>query len=176
MYLLNVVYWSIHSDWIHIIENHVLLFKSLLNTWELDLQKRNNIHKRYLQIVSARLEVKLTRYQWPQWLAPGEQSQEQHTLVYQSCCTGVWMSLFLGRSQSHRFWSHLWAGTPWGYYQAEGSINKTWIKTCIEYNDIVNNEMLIGRKSHFNVQMQNVHAVNVTNSFKDLLDVWLDLK
>lgn len=31
--------------------------------------------------------------------------------------------------------------------------------------------MLIGRKSHFNVQMQNVHAVNVTNSFKDLLDV-----
>ncbi len=23
---------------------------------------------------------------------------------------------------------------------------------------------------HFNVQMQNVHAVNVTNSFKDLLD------
>lgn len=35
---------------------------------------------------------------------------------------------------------------------------------------------LNGLGAHFDVQMQNVHAMNVTDAFEDLLDVGLNLK
>lgn len=48
------------------------------------------------------------------------------------------------------------------------------VKNTINYPDTVTNVTLT--KSHFDVQMQNVHAVNVTKALEDLLDEGADLK
>lgn len=48
------------------------------------------------------------------------------------------------------------------------------VKNTINYPDTGSNATLT--KSHFDVQVQNVHAVNVTKALEDLLDEGADLK
>lgn len=127
----------------------------------------------YMTKNTQTIRVKLTKCQLPQWLVLGERFLVLQTQVYQTCCTGVSMCLFPGRSQSHRFWSHLSGDTPSGYYQAERNENKNGIKKISARRIHAN---WTNQRAHFNVQMQDVHAVNVTNSFQNLLDEWLNLK